>query len=254
MDGTSSDDPPTFRLRENDYVLGDRKVGGNAQSVGSGGFLFVFAHERALALEKRGGHSARFAVGLEGDDELAAAGVSVSDVGDRHAGISDRGGRLGGGVHIDDLASTRLARGVVWRDKDKLAVRCAQDDFLFPLIEEGRGDLTGDSEVEGLVLGFAGLVIDDEEGTVGLDEEGFRAPFIDTEQGVFGVGEGNAFQRSDAGWGEERPDLQNNKNKNSQHGGDNQRAAEFDKNRHEPIDQQGQLRGLKAVLLSGVPR
>ena len=40
MDTTSSDDDPlTFRLRENDYVLGDRKVGGNAQSVGSGGFL-----------------------------------------------------------------------------------------------------------------------------------------------------------------------------------------------------------------------
>jgi lipoate-protein ligase A len=30
---------PTFRLRENDYVLNDRKVGGNAQSIVSGGFL-----------------------------------------------------------------------------------------------------------------------------------------------------------------------------------------------------------------------
>lgn len=30
---------PAFRLRENDYVLGDRKVGGNAQSIVSGGFL-----------------------------------------------------------------------------------------------------------------------------------------------------------------------------------------------------------------------
>lgn len=30
---------PIFRLRENDYVLNDRKVGGNAQSIVSGGFL-----------------------------------------------------------------------------------------------------------------------------------------------------------------------------------------------------------------------
>lgn len=30
---------PTFRLRENDYVLGERKIGGNAQSIVSGGFL-----------------------------------------------------------------------------------------------------------------------------------------------------------------------------------------------------------------------
>ena len=39
MDGTSSGDPPTFRLRENEYVLGDGKVGGNAQSGVTGGFL-----------------------------------------------------------------------------------------------------------------------------------------------------------------------------------------------------------------------
>ena len=31
--------PPAFRLRENDYVLGDRKMGGNAQSIGSTGWL-----------------------------------------------------------------------------------------------------------------------------------------------------------------------------------------------------------------------
>lgn len=30
---------PTFQLRENDYVLGERKIGGNAQSIVSGGFL-----------------------------------------------------------------------------------------------------------------------------------------------------------------------------------------------------------------------
>ncbi|KAL3827667.1 hypothetical protein ACHAXA_000540 [Cyclostephanos tholiformis] len=30
---------PTLRLRENDYVLGDRKIGGNAQCISSGGFL-----------------------------------------------------------------------------------------------------------------------------------------------------------------------------------------------------------------------
>lgn len=29
----------TFQLRENDYVLGDRKIGGNAQSIVRGGFL-----------------------------------------------------------------------------------------------------------------------------------------------------------------------------------------------------------------------
>jgi len=30
---------PKFQLRENDYVLGERKMGGNAQSIVSGGFL-----------------------------------------------------------------------------------------------------------------------------------------------------------------------------------------------------------------------
>jgi len=30
---------PIFQLRENDYVLGERKIGGNAQSIVSGGFL-----------------------------------------------------------------------------------------------------------------------------------------------------------------------------------------------------------------------
>lgn len=30
---------PRFQLRENDYVLGERKIGGNAQSIVSGGFL-----------------------------------------------------------------------------------------------------------------------------------------------------------------------------------------------------------------------
>ena len=30
---------PKFQLRENDYVLGERKIGGNAQSIVSGGFL-----------------------------------------------------------------------------------------------------------------------------------------------------------------------------------------------------------------------
>jgi lipoate-protein ligase A len=31
--------PSSFRLRENDYVLGERKMGGNAQSIGKNGFL-----------------------------------------------------------------------------------------------------------------------------------------------------------------------------------------------------------------------
>jgi len=30
---------PKFQLRENDYVLGERKTGGNARSIFSGGFL-----------------------------------------------------------------------------------------------------------------------------------------------------------------------------------------------------------------------
>lgn len=30
---------PTFSLRENDYILGERKVGGNAQSIGKAGWL-----------------------------------------------------------------------------------------------------------------------------------------------------------------------------------------------------------------------
>lgn len=30
---------PTFQLKDNDYVLGERKIGGNAQSIVSGGFL-----------------------------------------------------------------------------------------------------------------------------------------------------------------------------------------------------------------------
>ena len=46
--GDDDDDPaaaiadtavPTFRLRENDYVIGDRKIGGNAQGIVKGGFL-----------------------------------------------------------------------------------------------------------------------------------------------------------------------------------------------------------------------
>ncbi|KAL7544850.1 hypothetical protein ACHAWF_008214, partial [Thalassiosira exigua] len=31
--------PPKFELRENDYVFGERKIGGNAQSIVSGGFM-----------------------------------------------------------------------------------------------------------------------------------------------------------------------------------------------------------------------
>eukprot|EP00525_Craspedostauros_australis_P003059 CAMPEP_0198125944 /NCGR_PEP_ID=MMETSP1442-20131203/43670_1 /TAXON_ID= /ORGANISM="Craspedostauros australis, Strain CCMP3328" /LENGTH=215 /DNA_ID=CAMNT_0043785629 /DNA_START=8 /DNA_END=655 /DNA_ORIENTATION=+ len=36
---TSSSDTPEFQLRENDYVLGPRKMGGNAQSIIKGGWL-----------------------------------------------------------------------------------------------------------------------------------------------------------------------------------------------------------------------
>ncbi|KAL3784962.1 hypothetical protein ACHAW5_010414 [Stephanodiscus triporus] len=51
MDGMPSDDPPTFCLRKNNYILGDHKVDGNAQSIDSGGFL----HHTSFLWDRGGG-------------------------------------------------------------------------------------------------------------------------------------------------------------------------------------------------------
>jgi hypothetical protein len=44
--------------------------------------------------------------------------------------------------------------------------------------------------------------------------------------------------------------LKKDKNKNAKDRGDDEGAAEFNENRHEPIHKQGQFRRLKAALLS----
>ena len=222
------------------------------QVVRSGDFLFAFPHERALALVKRGRHQIGFTAGLERNDQLARSGVPISNVRDRHAGRADGDSGSCLRIDLDDLTPLRLARGVVWRDEHELAICRAEDDFLFAFVDRGRRDAGGDSEVERLFLCRPRFVIDDQDRAVWLDEERLRAPFVDAEEGVFGIRELDAFEWLHFGGGEKRPDLKEDKDENAQHRGDDQSPSKFDKNRHETIDDQSQLGRLEAALASGM--